>query len=85
MCNKEFTTTRRGKILYCSRKCCNDSVKQRMRNEYREEKAKRDIKKMRKTTLDTILRELAEYNEEHGTNLSYGKYMLVRDNQRDVN
>lgn len=71
------------KMCECCRKKHSDreaEYKRRVRNGERIRKyEKKPQKQKHNSNLDKILKELREYNEKHGTLLSYGKYTaLVR-------
>lgn len=60
---------------YCSVDCKKQHVRERIKR-LREEKANEEAnKKSREYNLNKNLYKLHEYNEKHGTRLSYGQFM----------
>ena len=75
-CGKEFRPLI-GTQMYCCRSCYELAKKKRAEiynRKKRDERAARN-----KHTLDDTLKELDKYNEENGTRLSYGQYVIMRD------
>lgn len=66
-CGNEFTHWNNCKS-YCP-ECSEARLKKN--------KGKKTKAKTSKQTLTEVLKELAEYNKEHGTSLSYGQYVSM--------
>ena len=83
-CGKEFRPLI-GTQMYCCRSCYELAKKKKTLGLNAEEQAvynrkKRDERAARnKRTLDDTLKELDKYNAEHGTILSYGQFVVMRD------
>lgn len=71
-CGKQFVTFNSRKQL-CE--ICGDKNEIKRSRHEQSKNVKKPAKK--KNSLDAKLRELRAYNEEHGTRLSYGKYMTL--------
>jgi hypothetical protein len=74
-CDQMFYSTTEGKKYCpeCAKKRKNASNRKYMR---RKRKPSVEVK-----TISEVLRELKAYNEEHGTCLSYGQYVLMTEYQ----
>lgn len=63
---------------------CEDCQKIKKRESNRKYNKKiKTPKKIKAKTLSQCLQELAEYNEKHGTFLSYGKFMLLTKEHKE--
>ena len=76
-CGKEFMPVI-GPQIYCSRECCVLAKRKRDLRNRKKIKVKTRERK-RSVTLDEILKEIEEYNKKHGTFISYGQYMSMRN------
>lgn len=76
-CGKEFMPVI-GPQIYCSRECCTMAKRKRDARSRKKIKVKKRERK-RSVTLDEILKEIEECNKKHGTFISYGQYMSMRD------
>lgn len=73
-CGKTFTPEY-ANTKYCSPECKHAAAKRKndvWKGYYKPRKRKSD------DGLTTALREIKEYNEQHGTHLSYGQYQAMR-------
>ena len=75
-CGKEFRPLI-GTQMYCCRSCYELANKTRAKIYTRKKREERAARKNH--TLDDTLKELDKYNEENGTRLSYGQYVIMRD------
>lgn len=75
-CGKEFRPLI-GTQMYCCRSCYELAKKKRAEIYNRKKREERAARKNR--TLDEILKEIEEYNKKHGTFISYGQYMSMRN------
>ena len=78
-CGKIFNA-KNGNVLYCDP--CREIVKKETTaRSHAKQKLKREEKKKTKqrksTPLDEFCAEIREYNQKHGTRLSYGKYKTL--------
>lgn len=76
ICGKEFECIKENT------KCCSESCrKEWIRHRERERKRNRIEKRKRKKkqSLASMTAEIARYNKEHDTNLSYGKYVMMKE------
>ena len=72
VCGREFETERHN--VQCCSEECTYKHRQKIRREWRK---KRAVNHPRSTLVHTI-KELNEYNREHGTHLTYGKYKAMK-------
>lgn len=77
-CNELFEREN-GHQKYCSTKCVRAAKNERNKRWMSDKRIKRN--QLTNHSLDDTLRELTKYNEEHGTHLSYGQYMLMKNNK----
>ena len=78
LCGSKYLTTARN-TLYCV-ECRTRKAKQRVRENYLKQKLKtekRSRKKPAAKSLPEVMADLAAYNKEHGTHLSYGEYVVI--------
>ena len=61
--------------LYCPE--CKEKKKIRSQKAYQKRKAEKQAKKRK--TLANIISDIERYNSEHGTRLSYGKYIAMKE------
>lgn len=87
ICGREFVPKRKNAICCC--KECSKENDRRKRRAWRTEMHDRRMleEQARKTSAisgienaEIILAEMRRYNEKHGTKLTYGKYVSLRDN-----
>ena len=76
ICHKEFECIN-GKTKCCGESCRKEWNRQREREWKRRQIEKRRRKK--KQSLDSMTAEIARYNREHNTSLSYGKYVMLKE------
>lgn len=77
-CGQEFHPVI-GPQIYCCRECADAVQRKRVRENARKHKKIDRIKKVYRSALDDRLKELNEYNKQHGTHISYGEYMSMRE------
>lgn len=70
-CNREFTYTSDAK-KYCPE--CDKQIKRERNRNFMRKKRRASIEIK---TLPEIMQDLKEYNEKHGTYLSYGRYVAM--------
>lgn len=71
ICGTEFLPQRRGQ------KTCSEECRAENKRRWQEESRRRKEEEMRKkNALWSLCDELARYNRENGTNLSYGQYVM---------
>jgi predicted amidophosphoribosyltransferase len=75
-CNREFTYTSDAK-KYCPE--CEKEIKRERNRKFMANKRKKASIEIK--TISQVLQELKAYNEEHGTCLSYGQYVLMTEYQ----
>ncbi len=79
-CGSVFTAKTR-KALRCE-KCKKEEIYRKQKEYHLKERLKREAAKRPKpkASLNDILKELKQYNEDHGTHLSYGQYTVMLSN-----
>ena len=75
ICGLAFETTKKRKYYFC--KLCRKYNKTEINEIYRE-RMERYVER-EKTPLDIMTAEILEFNKAHGTNLSYGKYVAMKE------
>lgn len=73
-CGREFTHWNANKS-YCD-ECAEERKKNSIKKYVKKNQVKKKAKKSRQS-LNEIMIEIAEYNKEHGTSLSYGQYVSM--------
>jgi predicted nucleic acid-binding Zn ribbon protein len=68
-----------GNGKYCSTECRRIAHIERTKASQKRAAQQKKKKKKKLAPLDAILEELAEYNRKHGTNLSYGQYVHLKE------
>lgn len=78
--NKFFATS--AKQIFCSVECRKEGKKrynrQYVSGRYYEQKSKKQKREKQKKSLDATIREIEQYNTEHGTRYSYGRYVALK-------
>lgn len=78
ICGKEFECINE-KTKCCSERC-REEHKRRFNSEWKRKQIElRNKPKVRKSALSAMTAEIARYNKKHGTNLSYGKYVMLKE------
>lgn len=78
ICYGKFKKSGNSYVKYCPD--CRKNRKGEIEQYTKEQKAMENLKKSKSNQLTPeFLNEIEEYNETHGTNLSYGKYVAMKD------
>ena len=78
-CQARFMQTAANKI-YCSQQCQIEHLR-RQENERRERERQDKVaeRKRQRAKFAKIQTEIIKYNKDHGTNLSYGQYVAMKE------